>query len=165
MRTKVTGWMRKKQLLIEEAERAYLTIVSLQPAPPPRWVIASAFRVGTLWAQYDADLHALPIPNEWRGNALVPGTKMTVSELRKIYENAWGSGSDSTKRKARGAFKTCADYAVKFQRADEYSEGCNRWLEKSYPKEFVAVEEIIPKLRGTSWAVVPAPVAKSEGSE
>ncbi len=165
VRTKLTGWMRKKQILIEEAEREYVAIVSLQPVPPPRWVIASAFRVGTLWAQYDADLHALPIPNEWRGNALVPGSKMTVSELRKVYEQAWVGGSDSTKRKARGAFQTCADYAVKFQRVDEYSEGCNRWLEKSYPKEFVAVDEIIPKLRGASWAVVPAPVAKSEGSE
>ena len=165
VKTKLADWMRKKQILIEDAEREYLAIVSLEPAPPPRWVIASAFRVGALWAHYDADLHASLIPNEWRGNALVPGSKMTVSELRKVYENAWAGGSDSTKQKARGAFKTCANYSVKFQRVDEYSEGCNRWLEKNYPKEFIAVDEIIPKLRSASWAVVPAPVAKSEGAE
>jgi hypothetical protein len=164
VKTKVTGWMRKKQGLIEAAEREYLTVVAIEPVPPPRWVIASGLRVGTLWAQLDSDLHGLPIPDEWKGDKLVPGTTLKASELRKAYEEAMGS-NDSVKQKARGAFLTCASYSVKFQRFDEFSEACNRWLEKTYPKEFVHVDEIIPKLRGAPGITAPAPVAKSEASE
>jgi tetratricopeptide (TPR) repeat protein len=161
VKTKLTGWMRTKQPLIEEAERAYLAVLSIAPAPPPRWVIASGFQVGMLWAQYDSDLHALPIANEWKSNALVPGTTITFAELRRAYEDRVGV-NDSMKRRAKAAFQTCANYSVKFQHVDAYSEGCRRWLEKNYPKEFVGVDEIIPKLRGASGIAVSAPVAKSE---
>src|SRR5262249_42563569 len=50
MRTKVSDWSKKKGAAIQDAEKAYLAVVEIQPVPPPRWVIASASRVGQMWA-------------------------------------------------------------------------------------------------------------------
>src|SRR5690606_23554233 len=51
----VADWMTKKMPAIEAAEQEYLKIVELQPAPPPRWVIAAGSQVGTLWGNFVRD--------------------------------------------------------------------------------------------------------------
>ena len=64
--TKVVDWIKKKKPAIEDAEMAYQQIVTLEPAPPPRWIIASSARVGTMWAKFVAEFRAAPIPDAWK---------------------------------------------------------------------------------------------------
>src|SRR5262249_20056220 len=45
---KVADWVKKKRPAIEAASLEYKKIVDLQPAPPPKWVIAAGSRVGQL---------------------------------------------------------------------------------------------------------------------
>ena len=45
---------------IEKLEDEYKKIVDLQPAPPPRWVIAAGSRVGRMWGKFVDEFRARP---------------------------------------------------------------------------------------------------------
>ena len=44
--TNIADFIKKKRLMLEDTEKEYQKILQIQPVPPPRWVIASASRVG-----------------------------------------------------------------------------------------------------------------------
>lgn len=161
--TKVVDWIKKKKPAIEEAEKAYQQITQLQPAPPPKWIIASASRVGTMWAKFVAEFRAAPIPDAWKKNGPVPGAPdLTFQELRKDYYAKLDEASEPQKQRAKAAFKQCLSFSVKFEYKDEFSRHCEVWLEKNYRKEFVRIEEFIPALRAPTTpfslpAVLPDP--------
>jgi hypothetical protein len=140
--TKVGDWVKKKRPAIEDAAKEYLKVVNLQPAPPPRWVIASGSRVGQMWGKFVAEFRAAPIPKEWKGHGPVPGAgDLTYDELRGEYYAKLDEASEPQKQQAKGAFKTCLDYSVKFQYFDEYSRKCEEWLSKNYGAEYHLIDE------------------------
>lgn len=146
--TKVVDWIKKKRPAIEEAEKAYRQVLELQPAPPPRWVVASASRVGQMWARFVAEFRAAPIPNEWKKKGPVPGADgLTYDELRKEYYSKIDEAVEPQKQQAKAAFKICVDSSIKYQHSDEFSRACRVWLEKNYRTEFIRVEEFIPAAR------------------
>lgn len=151
--TKLVNWIKEKRPAIEAAEKEYRKILDLRPAPPPQWVIASASRVGKMWATFVSEFRAAPIPAEWKTGGKIPGSKtVDFEDLRRAYYAALDEASEPQRQVAKTAFKTCVDYSVKFQYHDEFSRSCEVWLEKHYNKEFVHVDEIIPALRP---AVIP----------
>jgi hypothetical protein len=118
--TKVADWAKKKRLLVEDAEKAYLKVVEIQPIPPPRW-FALAFR-------------AAPLPREWTGSDLVPGgSGLTYEELRQEYLAIISVASEPMRRRARAAFQKCQNDAAKYQYTDELSKGCDAWLAGNPP--------------------------------
>jgi hypothetical protein len=140
--TKVKDWVSKKRPAIEAAEKEYKKVVDLQPAPPPRWVIAAGSRVGQMWGKFVAEFRAAPIPKEWKGHGPVPGAgDLTYDELRGEYFAKLDEASEPQKQTAKGAFKTCLDYSVKFQFFDEYSRTCEVWLSKNYGAEYHLIDE------------------------
>lgn len=157
--TKVADWIKRKRLAIEEAEKAYLEIVQLEPVPPPKWVIASASNVGIMWGHFVAEFRAAPIPREWRGDGPVPGQgKMTFRQLREIYYQTIDQAAEPLKRRAKQAFKVCLDYSVKFQFADSHTRTCSTWLEKNYHAEFRPLDELMPAFPLSGFSAPPEPV-------
>ncbi len=157
--SKVVDWIKKKRPAIEEAERAYRLIVELQPMPPPRWIVASASRVGMMWSKFVTDFRAAPIPREWKLHGPVPGSKnLTFDDLRNEYYARIDEAVEPQKQQAKAAYKLCLDYSAKFQYRDEYSRACQVWLEKHYNKEFVRVEEFIPAIRAPGPSLGPSPL-------
>ncbi len=138
---KVTEWIKKKRPAIETLADEYRQIVNLQPAPPPRWVIAAGSRVGLVWGKFVAEFRAAPIPKEWKGNGMVPGTDLSFPELRGEYFAKLDEASEPQKQMAKSAYKTCLDYSIKFQFFDEYSRACEVWLSKNYGAEYHLVDE------------------------
>lgn len=130
----VADWMKKKAPAIEVAEQEYLKIVELQPAPPPRWVIAAGSQVGTLWGNFVRDFRAAPIPAAWKSDV----------EMRNAYYGALDEKSEPIKVRAKGAFETCLKYSVDYQYFDEFSRACEVWLSKAYKNEYHAVDEFRP---------------------
>jgi TolA-binding protein len=142
IKTKVKDWVDKKRPAIEAAAKEYLKIVELQPQPPPRWVIAAGSRVGKMWKTFVAEFRAAPVPKEWKGHGVVPGTDgLTYDELLGGYYEGLDNASEPQKQQAKGAYKTCLDYSVKYQFFDDYSRECEVWLSKSYPGEFHLIDE------------------------
>lgn len=160
--TKVVDWVKKKRAAIQDAEKAYMAVISLEPMPPPQWVIASSARVGQMWGRFVAEFRAAPIPKEWKGNGKVPGTDVTFADVRKAYYEMLDEASAPQKQTAKAAYQVCVKYSVKYQHFDEYSRQCNVWLSKNFGKEYVFVEEFVPKPAGTAFVVLPSPVGKAE---
>lgn len=157
--TKVPEWIRTKRPAIEAAERAYQEVLALQPAPPPRWVIASAARVGMMWGKFVAEFRAAPIPAEWRGSGQVAGQPgVTYDRIRALYYQQLDAASEPLKERAKAAFKVCVDYSAKYQYFDEYSRACEVWLAKNYGAEFSLIEELRPAMGGSGWSLRPSPL-------
>jgi tetratricopeptide (TPR) repeat protein len=131
IKTKVADWMKKKGPAIEAAEKEYLKVVLLEPDAPPKWVIASGSRVGSMWGGFVREFRAAPIPADFKRD----------DELRNTYYSALDEASEPQKRKARGAYETCLNYSVKYQYFDEFSRSCEEWLSKTYKNEFHQVDE------------------------
>jgi tetratricopeptide (TPR) repeat protein len=147
MSTRVVDWVKRKRSAIEEAEKAYQEVLAIQPVPPPRWVIASASRVGQLWGRFVAEFRAAPIPREWKGHGVLPGTSVTADEIRRAYYEALDGASEPMKQQAKAAMKTCADYSVKFEYWDEHAQQCAHWLLRNYRTEYHEVDDVRPRPR------------------
>jgi hypothetical protein len=131
--TKVAAWVKARRALIEDADKAYTAVTQIQPVPPPRWVVASAARVGQMWSRFVAEFRAAPIPAEWKGTGPLAGTTLTKEEVRASYYAALDEASAPQATVARATFKTCQDLARKFGVSDDYSKTCDAWLAKNTP--------------------------------
>ncbi|MFT3776027.1 MAG: hypothetical protein QM820_62580 [Minicystis sp.] len=143
--TKVVDWIRKKRPAIEAVEREYRKIVDIPPMAPPAWVIASGNRVGQMWARFAAELRAAPIPSEWQGHGTIAGTNVSAAEIRAAYYQAVDDAAEPLRQRAKAAFKSCLDHAVKYQYFDANARQCIQWLSKRYTSEVVPLDEILPK--------------------
>jgi hypothetical protein len=128
---KVKEWIAKKRPLIEAASGEYKKIVDLQPAPPPRWVIAAGSQVGSMWGQFVKEFRAAPIPEFMKKDY----------ELRTAYYGALDDASEPQKQTAKGAFETCLSYSVKYQYFDDYSRRCEVWLAETYKNDYHLIDE------------------------
>ncbi|MBK8251494.1 MAG: hypothetical protein IPK82_02355 [Polyangiaceae bacterium] len=140
--TKVGDWVKKKRSTIEEADKEYQKIVTLQPTPPPRWVIAAGSRVGQMWGKFVAEFRAAPIPKEWNQKGphpLIPD--LTWEDIKFNYYASLDEASEPQKQAAKAAFKTCLDLSVKHQFFDEFSRACEVWLAKNYGAEYHLIDE------------------------
>ena len=138
---KVAEWVQKKRPAIKDAETEYVKIVDLQPVPPPKWVIAAGARVGQMYSKFVAEFRAAPVPKEWKGPGMVPGTDVSYAELLTTYYNSLDEASEPIKQQAKAAYKTCLSLSVKHQYFDEYSRTCEEWLSKNYPAEYHLIDE------------------------
>ncbi|MFO0614049.1 MAG: tetratricopeptide repeat protein [Polyangiaceae bacterium] len=141
IKTKVTDWITKKKPAIAEAEKEYKKIVDLQPAPPPRWVIAAGSRVGEMKGKFVAQFRAAPIPKEWHQNGPSGIPDLNWEDIRGAYFDALDSASEPIKQEAKGAFQLCLKYSVDFQYFDDYSRYCEKWLSDNYPSEYHLIDE------------------------
>lgn len=145
VQSKASEWMKVKLAAIEVADREYQFILQIQPAPPPRWVIAGAGRVGFLWSNFVADFRRAPTPKEWSSSAPLPGTTITGVELKKLYLEQLASLSEPYRERSKQAFQMCVAQSVRFQWVDEHSRACRDWLEKRYPKTWIRMDELAPQ--------------------
>lgn len=103
--TKEAAWIQKRRRATDEAEQAYSRILSIQPAPPPNWVIAAARRAGDLSLGFIVGVRTTPAPPDWR----------TKPDLARTYADSIDRALEPFRVRARSAFKTCLDRASKFQ--------------------------------------------------
>ncbi|MBI5532277.1 MAG: tetratricopeptide repeat protein [Deltaproteobacteria bacterium] len=133
--TKVKEWLDKKLAAIELAEREYKRIVEIQPAPPPKWVVAAAARVGWMWG----DLYvALTRPR------LPPGVVLDA-ERRAAYLAVISTASAPIGARATAAFEMCVATSVRYQYADRFSESCHAWLSWKDRTRHIPMDELAPR--------------------
>jgi len=138
---KVSDWQKKKRAAIETADKEYQKILSLQPEPPPRWVIAAGARVGQMKGKFVAEFRAAPIPKDWKKNGPSPYGDLLWEEIRGAYYGKLDEVSEPDKQAAKAAYKDCLERSVKFQYFDEFSRSCEAWLSKTYPAEYHLIDE------------------------
>ncbi len=128
---KLSPWVSDRRKKIDEAERAYLRVVQLEPVAPPRWVVASGERVGHMWAAYAKAIRDLPMPKEWMKEGTLPNSDITYAELRAEYRKKLDEVVAPFDQRARSAYAICVNLSKKFRFEDDRSKACEAWLEKN----------------------------------
>lgn len=142
VQTRVAEWVKKKRAAIEVADKEYRKIANLMPAPPPRWTVAGAARVGQMWSRFVAEFRAAPIPKEWKQNGPHPTIpELTWEEIRLRYYEELDRASEPQKLQAKAAYEGCLQLSVKHQHFDESARTCEVWLSKNYGNEYHLVDE------------------------
>ena len=113
----VKQWLDVRRTALEEAEKRYLEILKLRPAPPPKWLVASAAEVGAMWDALGDDMSASGLP-----------------EIAREHMD----------RRAKNAYRTCAEYAIKYQQLGPVAKRCHAWLTAHYEREFPETHELLP---------------------
>ena len=130
--TKVAAWVKARRARIEQADKAYVAILGLEPVPPPRWVISAGSRVGGMWAKFTTEFQAAPMPAEWKQTGLVPGGGgMTWEDIRREYHAALAAALASTVQTARAAYRQCSAMSIKYAYKDALSQECDDWLARN----------------------------------
>ena len=100
---------------------------------------------------------AAPLPKEWLQHGTLPGSTMTYDELRSSYFKQIDEAAEPQKRAARGAFRTCLNYAVKFQYFDAHAQSCVDWLTRFDRGAFPRIDELMPR-----WGSIAPPGLSTE---
>jgi cellulose synthase operon protein C len=90
----------------QEAEKIYAEIIQMQS---PRWVAASAYRIGQTYKNFSDELYALPIPPE------VP------EDMEDIYRMQLDEYAFPLQERALTAFRRALNLALQFQAYNEWS--------------------------------------------
>jgi tetratricopeptide (TPR) repeat protein len=134
-------WLGQRRTAIAEAEKAYLEVLGIQPASPPKWVIASAARVARMHGRLAAQLLSLPLPKSWKDHGPSPWGA-PWEEVRAAFRSGLAEASDPLLTRAKAAYRSCADLSVKYQYFDDHARACAAWLSSHYPAEYPRIDEI-----------------------
>lgn len=159
IRTTLTPWMTGRRKAIEAMEVHYTAVLAIKPVAPPKWVVASASRVGFMWSDFVAALKSIPLTPEAKRTGPIPGGNgVTYEDVRALYESTIESSSEPFLRRAKDAFNVCVQTSKRYRHSDAISRGCERWLAKTYPREFHAVDELFrePSLLAAPFVGRPA---------
>jgi hypothetical protein len=125
----VLDWLNKKRPAIVAAEGAYVAVLQISPATPVHEAVAAAERVGTMWDHFVREFRSAPMPTEWKGTGVVPGTTdVTYEELRAEYAKTLAESSEPQRRRSRQFFTLCRDLGAKNSIADEHTRACEAAL-------------------------------------
>jgi len=139
--TTLANAIAARRKAIDEAEKAYLEVLALQPFPPPRWVVASAARVARMHGLLAAEIRATSAPRSWKKQGASPWGS-SWEEIRAAWADALDEASEPERLRAKGAYRRCVDLSVKFQHFDAFAQSCGAWLTRHYPAEYPRIDEI-----------------------
>lgn len=126
--------LRARRRAMEQAEAAYIRILSIEPLPPPKWVVEAAAQVTVMWADLVTDLRAIAGSIKKEG----AGQKAALADIEGAIEPFFKS--------ALAAAKTCEMYSIKYQTSSEASRRCQAWLTENTPRAHPKIEELAPRI-------------------
>jgi len=116
--TSIGPYVRDRQARLLEADDAYRKVSEIRPVAPARWVVASASRVGQMWAGFARDVADSPAP--------APVAK--DADVEEGYRRTLRESMVPVVDKARRAFAICKDAADRSRVDDDFSRACSSWL-------------------------------------
>jgi len=138
---KLAPAMMARQKAIEDAEKAYVEVLDIQPLPPPRWVVRAAARVARMRSLFAAEIRALPAPKAWKRQGASPwGARW--EDVRARWTETLDAAAEPERARAKAAHRRCVDLSVRFQYSDALARSCATWLERNYADEYPRVDEI-----------------------
>ncbi len=134
-KTDLKTWAEKKIAAKTKAEDNYAKVLDFKV---PRWVIASAARLGDMYFQFFEAYYNAPVPDIIKEDP----------ELLDIYNDQRDADALQNKDKAITGFQICLEEAKKNQWFNEWSILCEKSLNKLDPKSYSVSSEIraVPKL-------------------
>jgi tetratricopeptide (TPR) repeat protein len=161
VRAKLAPAVVERRRAIDEAEKAYLEVLAIQPMPPPEWTIAAASRVARMHSLLAAEIRALPAPKAWKKQGASPWGA-TWEEVRAAWVELLEAASAPVEQRAKADHRRCADLSVTHQRSDAHTRRCWAWLERHYPAEHPRLDEIAGRPSHTAFGIDPRPAPEPE---
>lgn len=117
----------------------------LEPLPSPKWAIAAAERVGSLWASYVREYSRMPIPKPQKLSGPIPGTDLRYEDLRYDYGHSFLEPSAwEFKETAKSAYRECLNLSIRSRIVNEHTRACIKWLSKNFGAEYRVEDEFTP---------------------
>jgi len=118
-------WMKEKRALVDDAEATYAKIETLEPAPPPRWVVDASAKVAYLWGEYAAQFRTPALPTKW----VDVKTGDRYESLRASFYRDVDRAVEPITARAVAAFQKCHDDSVRLEYVDDLTKSCEAWLD------------------------------------
>ncbi len=128
-RTKFAGWVEKKSKALRDAEGAYNEIAEIEV---PEWMIAGAARIGQMYASFVDAFREAPVPTEIERD----------DELYGIYVDALEAQAKKFEKPAVDKFEFCLLRATKVRWFNEWSQSCEKELNRLNPAEYPVENEL-----------------------
>lgn len=103
---KLTKSLQTKGELEQKAEKMYLEVVGMKS---PRWVAASAYRVGQMYKDFSDNIYNLPLP------------KGLTEDQQDAFQGALDDNAFPLQEKALKSFRTALKLALQFKAYNEWS--------------------------------------------
>lgn len=134
LKKKLPEALGARRRAMEQAETAYIRILSIEPSPPPKWVVEAAAQVTLIHADFINEIRSIET-----------ALKKEKTSPKTALADVAGS-LDPFFRRALAAAKTCEMYSIKFQTISEASRRCQAWLDENAPREHPKIEELAPRM-------------------
>ena len=119
VKTTMADWMKRRQLAVEEAQRAYAEVRRIRPVPPPVASTEAAAATGRAWADFAAAVGAAP----------APAAVTADPELSAAWQQSTTEASQALLGRAREAFSGCRAAGQSEPRAAPAARACGEWLD------------------------------------
>lgn len=181
--TVAAPWATRRRAAIEEAVRAYASVLGIEippPRPAPRWDAAGGDpnaptaalgddpllepRSGGLpsirWAIAAADRVGSLWAEYSHTLAVLPIPRALpgAEEISAEYRSTIDWGDSPYPENAKRAFELGAQLSRKYRIVDEHSRACEAWLSAHYRMEFRSYDELVPTPTLTGPALIAAPI-------
>lgn len=120
-------WFHERRKAIDEVDRGYQKVLSIQPMPSPRWVVRAAERVGAMYESFLTDFSSVPVPKEWTGEGDLMG--IPKRDIRKAFSDALAEAASPFVNSVKAAYKACVERAERFQVSLPEVNNCAKWLQ------------------------------------
>lgn len=121
------AWFKERLKAVEEVDKAYQGVLSVQPIPSPRWVVKAAERAGALHESLLTDIASTPMPKAWLGSGEFAGRPK--QQIRAAFADALKEATLPFVARVKGAYKVCVERAERFNVTIPEVNSCAKWLQ------------------------------------
>ena len=129
------SWVQRRTQKVKSAAQAYDMVQKLGPEPPPRWLPASASRVGAMYGMMVEGLRKVPFPAAWKEDGKSDYKDPTKGEeplewkaIREDFRSQINELMDPLLETAKEAYGTCNTFGSQHSVTDEFTKSCAEWL-------------------------------------
>lgn len=129
----VAAWLRQQHAAYELAERQFEEVYLTAPVAAPKWRVAVAARIGSLWGRLSDEAARLD-------SACGPACDDGLSRYYGTFGDPW----EPERQRARAAFERCVALSRKYRLLTEDTLTCEAWLGRHFRSEYSLLDELVP---------------------
>ena len=141
LQNKVAPWVDQREAALNARDQHVRPIADIQPAPPPRWVVASVGEFVVGWIELHNEIDSLAAQVAAAGD--------------REHAHALRTSARFVTERARFAALAYLELRAKLQTTSEHGSEIEAWLGRTFPREHPLLEELAPEAHWASRELPP----------